>query len=313
MNPNIINIGNGKVLTDPRYGSVVALDVPGCVPLHKLDLAIASVHPGAVSPAHYHQQTEEIYFVTEGVGEMTIDGVTTAIGPGDCIRIPTYAVHSIRAGDAGVRFVVVTSPPYAEGDDHEVATATVERPTPLPRRIAVVAGTHRRDSVSGKIARQICAMYREIGAETDLIDLAELPESIFGAASYNTRYDENTPLARRFIMASGIHVICAEYNGGMPAPLKHALDIVPYKASFNGKPVAMTGVAAGDFGAVRALDQLGAVFAYRCANIYGKRVFIKNVDEAPFDEKGHLNDRAIVERLRDQVVGFVGFVRRLSV
>jgi chromate reductase, NAD(P)H dehydrogenase (quinone) len=312
MNANIINVKNGKVLTDPRYGSVVALDLPGSAPLHKIDVAVANVFPGATSPAHYHKLTEEVYFITEGSGEMIIDGLTTPVGPGDSIRIPTYVVHSIRAGSDGVKFVVTTSPPYCIKDDFEVDTATVDRPASSRCRIAVIAGTHRRGSVSGKIARQICAMYCEIGIDVDLIDLTELPESIFGAASYETRYDENTPLAQRFIKAAGIHVVCAEYNGSMPAPLKHALDIVPYRDCFNDKPIAMTGIAAGDFGAVRALDHLGAVFSYRCANLYGKRVFVKNVDETPVDKNGHLVEPDIVERLRAQVSGFAGFVRRLS-
>ena len=45
--------------------------------------------------------------------------------------------------------------------------------------------------------------------------------------------------------------------------VKHLLDIVPYKDCFDGKPVAMVGVAAGDFGAVRTLDHLASIFAYR--------------------------------------------------
>ena len=312
MNANIISINNGKTIEDPRYGKVVALDIPGSAPLHKLDVAVASVFPNAISPPHYHRITEEIYVITDGDGEMTIDGVTAPVGPGDSIRIPPFVVHSIHAGSGGVKFIVVTSPPYCVDDDYEVDTPTVERSDSPKIRIAVVAGTHRRGSVSAKIARQLCAMYREIGIEVDLIDLAELPESLFGAASYETRYDESMPLAQRFIKAMGIHAVCAEYNGGMPAPLKHVLDIVPYKACFNGKPVAMTGVAAGDFGAVRALDHLGAVFGYRCANVFGKRVFIKNVDEAPFDQNDHLTDPETVGRLGDQVMGFAKFVRCLT-
>lgn len=313
MNANIININDGKVLTDPRYGSVIALDVPGSAPLHKIDLAVASVFPNAVSPAHYHKQTEEIYFITEGDAQMIIDGVTTPIEPGDCIRIPTYTVHSIRAGSEGVKFVVVTSPPYTDGDDHEVDdTATVERPGQPLHRIAVIAGTHRCNSVSGKIARQVCAMYREIGIDVDLIDLAELPESIFGSASYDDRYNPDTTLARKFIAARALHVVTPEYNGAYPGSLKHVLDAVPYRQSFDDKPVALVGIAAGDFGGLRAVDQLSAVFQYRNANVFGRKVYVRNIDEASTDANGHLTEPEIVERLKRQVVEFADFVRRLA-
>ena len=154
-------------------------------------------------------------------------------------------------------------------------------------------------------------MYSDLGMDIDLIDLADLPGSIFESSSYETRYDESTLLAQMFIKASAIHVVCPEYNGGVPGSVKHALDVVPYKQCFDGKPVAMVGVAAGDWGGVRALDQLGAIFAYRCANLYGRRVFVKNVDELPFDANGHLADPNIVDRLRAQVAGFAHFVRRL--
>jgi mannose-6-phosphate isomerase-like protein (cupin superfamily) len=140
------------------------------VPLRKIDVAIASVFSGATSPPHYHQHTEEIYFILEGTGEIIIDGVTTPIAPGDCIRIPTFTVHAIRAGNDGLKLVVVTSPPYTDGDDHEVDTTTIDRPAIATRGIAVVAGTHRRNSVSGKVARQLCSYYRAIGVEVDLID-----------------------------------------------------------------------------------------------------------------------------------------------
>jgi len=245
MKSNIINLNSGKVYVDPRYGKVIALDTAEAVPLQKLDIAYAVVRPGATSPAHYHEFTEEVYVIVQGSGIVTIDGVATQVASGDVVRIPCFAVHSIRAGEDGCEFWVSTSPPYCEADDIETDAVSMQVPSANVRKIAVIVGTHRRESVSGKIARQVAALYRELGIEIDLIDLGELPESIFGSDSYESRYDPTTPLAQRFIAARALHVLTPEYNGSFPAPLKHALDIVPYKECFDGKPVALVGVAAG--------------------------------------------------------------------
>lgn len=312
MSLSIININSGKTLEDPRYGSIVALDVPGSVPLDKLDVAYASVFPGATSPAHFHRVTEEVYFITEGDGVMVIDGVATPIKPGDSIRIPTYTVHSIRAGNRGVKFVVATSPPYSISDDFEVATATVERTAPSTPAIAVLIGTHRKQSVSARIAKQIVSMYSELGVPTDLIDPAELPLEFFHPSSFERRYETDSPLAQQLISARGLHLCVPEYNGSYPGVLKHLLDVQNYERCFGGKAVAFVGIAAGDWGGLRAVDQLAAVFQYRSAHLFGKRVFIRNIDEAPFDANGHLTDQQVVDRLRAQVRGFSDFVRRLA-
>jgi chromate reductase, NAD(P)H dehydrogenase (quinone) len=309
---NIINIDNGKVLEDPRYGSLVALDVAGCTPLRKLDVAYATVFPGATSPPHFHRVTEEVYFITEGDGIMIIDGVVKPIKPGDSIRIPTYTVHSIRAGGCGVKFMVATSPPYSIDDDVEVDTATVERPARSTGGIAVLIGTHRKESVSARIAKQVAGMYAELGVATDLIDPAELPLELFHPNSFEHRYETDSPLANRLIAARGLHVCVPEYNGSFPGVLKHLLDVQNYERCFGAKAVALVGIAAGDWGGLRAVDQLAAVFQYRSAHLFGKRVFIRNVDEAPFDANGNLADPEIVDRLCAQVRGFSDFVHRLS-
>ncbi|GEM_PF-135871 len=312
MSSNIINISSGKALDDPRYGSVIVLDPEGLAPLRKLDVAFASVLPGATSPPHFHRITEEVYVITDGDGVMIIDGIAKLVGPGDIIRIPTFRVHSIRAGNLGVKFIVVTSPPYSVRDDVEVATATVERPAQSTGGIAILIGTHRKESVSARIARQVVGMYAELGVATDLIDPAELPLELFHPSSYDHRYETDSPLAKRLIAARGLHVLTPEYNGSFSGCLKHLLDVQNYEQCFGGKAVALVGVAAGDWGGLRAVDHLSAIFQYRSAHLFGKRVFIRNVDEAPFDANGHLADPEIVERLRAQVRGFSDFVRRLS-
>lgn len=107
-------------LRDPRYATLWELGGPD-TGLKAVSAAFVAVDPGAVSPLHWHQKTEEMYFVTAGRGVMHLDGEELPVRPGDSISIPIGVVHAIgNPGDVPLTFWVVTSPPYAEEDDFEV-------------------------------------------------------------------------------------------------------------------------------------------------------------------------------------------------
>ncbi len=51
-------------------------------------LAEATLPPGGATQRHHHRETEEIYYVVEGSGEMEIDGERARVAPGDAVLIP---------------------------------------------------------------------------------------------------------------------------------------------------------------------------------------------------------------------------------
>jgi len=85
--------------------------------IQKQSLAEARVQPGASTTPHYHPQTEEIYYILEGAGRMTIDGETRDVGPGDAIAIPPGAVHMIHnPGSETLKFLCCCAPGYEHAD-----------------------------------------------------------------------------------------------------------------------------------------------------------------------------------------------------
>jgi mannose-6-phosphate isomerase-like protein (cupin superfamily) len=78
-------------------------------------LAEARLEPGRATERHYHAQTEEIYFLLEGTGEMELDGERRRVEPGDAVLIPPGTWHQITAVDA-LRFLCCCVPPYAHED-----------------------------------------------------------------------------------------------------------------------------------------------------------------------------------------------------
>jgi mannose-6-phosphate isomerase-like protein (cupin superfamily) len=80
-------------------------------------LAEASLEPGQTTRRHYHAETEEIYFVVEGEGEMELDGDRTHVRPGDAVPIAPGAWHELRnAGEGPLRILCCCAPPYRHED-----------------------------------------------------------------------------------------------------------------------------------------------------------------------------------------------------
>lgn len=86
-------------------------------------LAEARIGPGLTTTPHYHPQTEEIYFILVGEGEMMIDQERRAVGPGDAIAIPPGAVHQItNTGNETLRLICCCAPGYEHDDTVLVET-----------------------------------------------------------------------------------------------------------------------------------------------------------------------------------------------
>jgi len=81
-------------------------------------LAEAVVEPGGETQRHYHAETEELYVLLSGSGEIEVDGDRRAVGPGDAILIPPGAWHQIRAGAEELRFLCCCAPPYRHEDTY---------------------------------------------------------------------------------------------------------------------------------------------------------------------------------------------------
>jgi mannose-6-phosphate isomerase-like protein (cupin superfamily) len=80
-------------------------------------LAEASLEPGQATERHYHAETEEIYFVLEGDGEMELDGDRALVRPGDAVPIAPGAWHQIvNVGAGPLRILCCCAPPYRHED-----------------------------------------------------------------------------------------------------------------------------------------------------------------------------------------------------
>jgi len=178
----------------------------------------------------------------------------------------------------------------------------------VPKPILIVSGTNRPGANALKIARILESLYRAAGVDAEVYSLEAMPREIFDPASYATKPAAFAAQQQRVLDAAGLHLVVPEYNGGFPGVLKYWIDMLKFPESFERRPVAFVGEAAGVWGAIRPVEQLQQIFGYRNGYIYPDRVFIPQVHQK-LDAEGKLNVPETQQRLEAQVRGFIEFVR----
>ena len=177
-------------------------------------------------------------------------------------------------------------------------------------RIVVIPGTNRAGALSGKLAELVAADYRELGHEVDLLDLKEMGPAFLEPNAYKEPAAEVTALVDRFLASDGVVFVVPEYNGSYPGVVKLLIDMLPYPAGMDQRPVAWIGLSAGQFKALRAVEALQAVAGYRNAYNYPRRVFIGESFKQFDGDK--LADEELAGRLKQQAEGFCAFIEEVG-
>jgi quercetin dioxygenase-like cupin family protein len=88
-----------------------ALVDPGNSGSKLVDFRISRYAPAAYVEEHVHKVQEQIYYVLEGEGVLTLEGERHLMGPHDYVYVPPGVRHSFaNTGLAGLVFLVVTTP-----------------------------------------------------------------------------------------------------------------------------------------------------------------------------------------------------------
>lgn len=177
--------------------------------------------------------------------------------------------------------------------------------------ILVISGTNRPGANALRIAQLVAGHYKSANVAAEILSLADMPREVFEGAAYATKPAGMVAIQQQVLSAMGLHIVTPEYNGSFPGVLKYFIDMLKFPESFDRKPVAFTGEAAGMWGALRSIEQLQMIFGYRNAYVYPDRVFIPGIGQK-FSADGQFTDTAINERLLKQAVGFAAFARNNS-
>jgi mannose-6-phosphate isomerase-like protein (cupin superfamily) len=100
---------------------------------------VSSFPPGH-APGHVHDPEEEVFYVDRGNGEIWIDGVPFAIGPGSTVHTPMGVEHNVHiTGSEPMRIIGDFSPHVVPGRYPNLPARSVDLPEPPTNEAAFVA------------------------------------------------------------------------------------------------------------------------------------------------------------------------------
>lgn len=107
--------------------------------------------------------------------------------------------------------------------------------------------------------------------------------------------------------ATGVVLATPEYHGSFAAMMKLLIENLGFPSILAGKPVALLGVAAGQIGAIKSLEQLRSVCSHVGAIVLPGPVSIAEVQRL-FDESGRCLEERIEKRIRGLATNLLDYI-----
>lgn len=165
------------------------------------------------------------------------------------------------------------------------------------RHISIISSSVRDERKSHNVALYFQSYLQENKlATTEIIDLKEYNFPLFeGTLKTLINPAENVlAYAAKIQTADGIIIVTPEYNGGYPASLKNAIDLL-YE-EWEHKPIAIVTVSSGPFGGSQALVALQFTLWKMKAWTIPAMFSVPTVDKA-YDNKGNALDKYNSDKL----------------
>jgi NAD(P)H-dependent FMN reductase len=123
--------------------------------------------------------------------------------------------------------------------------------------IAIISPSVRKGRKSHRIALYFLNLIKEMNlAEVEILDLLKYNFPLFNERLkfMESPSADMIDFAEKIKSADGVLIISPEYNGGSPASLKNAIDLLTDE--WHSKPVAFVTVSDGNFGGTQAIISL---------------------------------------------------------
>ena len=120
----VVNRGRAAVINTPHGSEIRPLIDRTTSRVELCSLAEETLPPGAAVGRHFHEATEEVYYVTAGRGRMTVGAETREVGPGDAVYIPRGSAHTLEnTGAEPMTILLVCGPAYSVADHQPIAVS----------------------------------------------------------------------------------------------------------------------------------------------------------------------------------------------
>lgn len=188
---------------------------------------------------------------------------------------------------------------------------------PTTPKILVFGGSLRRDSYNHKLAALAAKAAESAGATVTFVRLSDFPMPLF---DQDIEDKDGLPehakrLKKLFVGHDGFLIASPEYNSGMTAALKNAMDWVsrqesddePALVAYRGKAAALLSASPGALGGLRNLVHLRSILGNIGVHVLPDQVCVAKAHEA-FADDGSLKDAkqaASVKKIAESLTAFL--------
>ena len=181
----------------------------------------------------------------------------------------------------------------------------------MPQHILILVGSLRAGSYNRKIAEYVQA-HAPAGITFELGEIADLP-------LYNEDYDAASPpsysrFRNQVQAADGVLFVTPEYNRGMSAAMKNAIDVgsrPPVQNVWNNKPCAVISASPSTIGGMGANMQLRQSLVVLNAPCMPMECYLHGVHLA-FNEQDELSSEPVQKLLAKFVLALQEWVNRFK-
>ena len=173
--------------------------------------------------------------------------------------------------------------------------------------ITIISGTNRKNSISIQVAKQYQAILSELGTESTIVDLEQLPADFIATALYENQGNnaEFNPTRMHMKEAQKYVFIVPEYNRSYPGVLKTFLDALEFPGTLKGKKCALVGISSGIQGGVMAMSHLTDIFNYLGMHVLALKPKLNQINGKIKD--GKITDELFIRLIREQAEAIVSF------
>ncbi|HUQ31761.1 MAG TPA: cupin domain-containing protein [Pyrinomonadaceae bacterium] len=113
----VVNRNHAAVIKTPHGSEIRPLIDRTTSNIERCSLAEEVLPVGSSVGRHHHLETEEVYYILRGTGEMTVGDETRAVETGDAVFIPRGHTHTLEnTGQVPMLILLVCGPAYSMED-----------------------------------------------------------------------------------------------------------------------------------------------------------------------------------------------------
>ncbi len=167
-------------------------------------------------------------------------------------------------------------------------------------------GTARPGNFTSKaLALVIDEIEKQEDIGVDLIDPATMNLPLPGSSPDSA---DTKSIQEIVSKSTGVVFSTPEYHGTYSSAAKLIIENLGFPSVLASKPVALVGVAAGQIGAIKALEHLRSVLSHVGAIVLPGPVSVAGVHNV-FDEEGRCRDEVVEKMVRGVATNLIEYIR----